>query len=361
MSENKEKNYETEHRLTGTGSFDEEVGKSYPRVGESVRKHRHKYALISFFVALLIAVGGVSAAAVANDAPYAITIKGEPVCFVEGKNEAEAVFKKIVEEFAPEGSDIKAIATGDLLNIEPADDTQKAKDNALNVKKAVSNVKDAISDADDGAEITVVSTGTEIKKFTPKTKYIKDDTMLAGETVVEVKAKKGSKELFKRYTTVNGEVKDEEVLEETIIKKGTAAKIRKGTLGLPEGEDWKTYEGLPVYNNGEELTQTALQYLGAPYKYGGKSLVTGIDCVQFIRQMYAKYGIYLPNGKNALKHVGVSVPYANARPGDIICYAHHYAIYLGNGRIVHATSKGGVRTRDNANFQKIVTVRRIVG
>ena len=75
--------------------------------------------------------------------------------------------------------------------------------------------------------------------------------------------------------------------------------------------------------------------------------------------MYAKYGIKLPNGKNALKHVGTAVSFANARPGDIICYSNHYALYMGNNTIIHATSKGGVKIRHNAKFRKIVTVRRI--
>ena len=150
-----------------------------------------------------------------------------------------------------------------------------------------------------------------------------------------------------------------EDLDVKIIKEANPKVIRKGTLGLPEGEDWKTYDGDPIFSDGDVLIATAQKYLGAPYKYGGYSLTNGIDCVQFIRQMYAKYGIKLPNGKNALKHVGTSVSFANAKPGDIICYSNHYALYMGNNTIIHATSKGGVKIRHNAKFRKIVTIRRI--
>ena len=30
--------------------------------------------------------------------------------------------------------------------------------------------------------------------------------------------------------------------------------------------------------------------------------------------------------------------YADAQPGDLICYGGHVAIYMGNGRIVHASN-----------------------
>ena len=379
MSDNNEKNYnEKNYKVEQDQSaktnaavpaaehhdndgFGEDLGKSYTRVAENIRSNRRKYAIISVAAAALIAIGGVSAAAIANVAPYSITLNGEEICSVSGKNVAEVVLKSIAEDYAPEGAIVKAITTDDAVKVIPAENTSEAKDNALSVKKAIKTVKKSLASCEDNAAgITVVSTGTEIEKFTPKTKYIKDDTMLAGDAVVEVEAKKGQKELVKRYTTVNGEITEEEVLEETILKKGTAAQIRKGTLGLPEGEDWKTFEGNPVYNDGEELSQTALNYLGVPYKYGGHSLVNGIDCVQFIRQMYAKYGISLPNGKNALKHVGFSVSYGDMRPGDIICYSNHYALYIGNGKIVHAIHKG-VSVGNNPKYRGIVTIRRVVG
>ena len=37
--------------------------------------------------------------------------------------------------------------------------------------------------------------------------------------------------------------------------------------------------------------------------------------------------------------------YADAQPGDLICYGGHVAIYMGNGRIVHASnSVDGIKT-----------------
>lgn len=361
-------------------------------------------------VLLSAAVFGVSMAS--PMLPHAISINGEQVCYVDSRAAAEEVVAEVINDFLPEGSAIKAVSTDDRIRVERADSFFEARDNTKSVREAAQIVKtslesgeigtadavtkstdgdlrtsnisgvlsllayaaDSITDEDDTlaaeeaandttepAAITIVSTGEDTVKLKYKTEYVQDDSMFAGESVVDQEGKKGKAWVMNRYTSVNGEIVETEELERKVLKEPVNKIIRKGTLGLPEGEDWKTYDGDPVYNDGEDLTKTALKYLGVPYKYGGKSLVTGVDCVQFIRLIYAKYGVHLPGGKYGLQHAGISVSYSNAKPGDIICYSgHHYAIYLGNGRIVHATSKGGVKTRDNAKFRKIVTVRRIV-
>ena len=99
------------------------------------------------------------------------------------------------------------------------------------------------------------------------------------------------------------------------------------------------------------------QFLGNPYKWGGKSLTNGIDCVQFVRALYRKYGIILPGKRSAFAHIGKAVSLKNARPGDIVYYGNHVAMYIGNGKIIHAQRKG--INISNINYRKWKTIRRV--
>ena len=50
-----------------------------------------------------------------------------------------------------------------------------------------------------------------------------------------------------------------------------------------------------------------------------------------------------------------------AKPGDIICYSGHVAIYMGGGQIVHASNaKDGIKISGNAAYRPIVAVRRVL-
>ena len=62
-----------------------------------------------------------------------------------------------------------------------------------------------------------------------------------------------------------------------------------------------------------------------------------------------------------MRSVGRGVSYAEAQPGDIICYDGHVAIYMGGGQIVHASNaKDGIKISSNAAYRTILAVRRLV-
>jgi len=119
--------------------------------------------------------------------------------------------------------------------------------------------------------------------------------------------------------------------------------------------------GISVTGNsskGKAIANYALKFLGNPYVYGGTSLTNGADCSGFTQSVFRNFGIYLPRTSAAQRYAGKSVSYAEAQAGDLICYDGHVAIYLGGGRIVHAsTERTGIIT-GNATYRPIVTVRR---
>lgn len=116
--------------------------------------------------------------------------------------------------------------------------------------------------------------------------------------------------------------------------------------------------------SGSDVVNYACQFIGNPYVYGGTSLTEGCDCSGFVMSVYANFGISLPHSSYALQSCGKEVSYSNAKPGDLICYAGHVAIYIGNGQIVNASSSapypiGGIKT-NSATYRQIVAVRRVL-
>lgn len=120
--------------------------------------------------------------------------------------------------------------------------------------------------------------------------------------------------------------------------------------------------GSVAYNpTGASVVAYAQQFVGNPYEWGGTSLTNGADCSGFVMSVYAKFGVSLPHSSGALAGVGKGVSYADAMPGDIICYPGHVAIYMGGGAIVHASNeRDGIKISGNAAYKTIVAVRRVL-
>lgn len=145
----------------------------------------------------------------------------------------------------------------------------------------------------------------------------------------------------------------------------TWVKIKvNGKTGYVKGKYIKTANGGTAANpttKGEKVVEYAKKFLGNPYRWGGTSLTHGADCSGFVMSIYKHFGKSLPHSSYALRSVGRKVNgLKNAKPGDIICYNGHVAIYMGNNKVIHASNrKDGIKITNKANYRRIVAIRRI--
>lgn len=146
--------------------------------------------------------------------------------------------------------------------------------------------------------------------------------------------------------------------EEAAKKKNNAATTTKVTgKATVNKEEIMACKGSDL---GKQIAIYGCGFVGYPYVLGGTSLTGGTDCSGFTQGVYKAYGYSIPRTSYQQRSVGREVSYAEAQPGDIICYAGHVAIYIGNGKIVHASSpKTGIKI-GYATYKQILTVRRLV-
>lgn len=125
------------------------------------------------------------------------------------------------------------------------------------------------------------------------------------------------------------------------------------------------YYGNGVSQTRVDIVQYAKQFLGNPYVWGGTSLTKGTDCSGFTMGIYKHFGISLPHSSKAQAGYGTKVSLAEAKPGDLVFYGsgkgiNHVAMYIGNGQVIHAsTKKTGIKI-SNASYRSIKTIRRII-
>lgn len=123
------------------------------------------------------------------------------------------------------------------------------------------------------------------------------------------------------------------------------------------------------YGDGVSLLRTnmidyAMRFLGTPYVWGGNSLSKGVDCSGFVQQVFKAYGYNTPRVSRDMARTYSTVSRSEAKAGDLVFYHNlktgvvdHVAIYIGNGKIIHANN--GVEI-SNVNYRTVYKYARVI-
>lgn len=107
--------------------------------------------------------------------------------------------------------------------------------------------------------------------------------------------------------------------------------------------------------------RTAERFVGIPYRWGGDTVVDGMDCSGFVRAVYNLCGVNIPRTSREQYRVGDVVGREELKDGDLVFFGgspeeiNHVGIFVGNGRFVHAPRRGDdikVSSMDESYFQK---------
>ncbi len=154
--------------------------------------------------------------------------------------------------------------------------------------------------------------------------------------------------------------------EEALRKEQEKNKTQKKTVISSEKNNSASSSNGSTSNSssislGQQIADYAMRFVGNPYVYGGTSLTNGADCSGFVQSVYKHFGISLPRHSGDQGKTGKAVSgLSNAKAGDLIWYSGHIGIYIGNGKIVHASNKKNGIMVSNADYRTILGIRRII-
>jgi cell wall-associated NlpC family hydrolase len=132
--------------------------------------------------------------------------------------------------------------------------------------------------------------------------------------------------------------------------------------------------GAPAEDHGriKSVMQRALALLGTPYRWGGSDPDKGFDCSGLVGYVFrSALGVELPRVSREMAKTGELVTdKAKLAAGDLVFFGRkgrvdHVGIYVGDGRFVHAPSRGKdvqVSSLDDGYWSgKFVQARRVDG
>lgn len=366
-------------------------------MSDSFSNNRNRYAVIGgVIIALLLFMTGMiySSKAYASEEYWAIQTGGKTIATVASASDAEKVVEGVKNAYVTKGAKVESITLDknlEIVNQRYKDgETPKLLSQEDAIKKIKKGVKEAqkyeIQDGDTTWEIasnhglgyeeligmnsdldpenimpgdkltiekevpyvnvTTVQVINKTEIVAPEVQYEEDSSMYEGETKVKEEGAEGSKDVTLRETSINGAIKNNDVISEEIVKEAKPQIVLKGTKAKPSStaksaSSYSVPSAAGLSGSGSSIASYATQFVGYPYVWGGTNLSTGVDCSGFVVAVYRNMGY---NINRSFGSFGRSVSVSEMQPGDVILYSGHVSMYIGGGQEIHALNPSvGVR------------------
>ena len=135
-------------------------------------------------------------------------------------------------------------------------------------------------------------------------------------------------------------------------------------IGKPEKKPKKDEECIIPKGDrdmGLIAAKTAERFVGIPYRWGGNTVVDGMDCSGFVRAVFNLCGVNIPRTSGEQFQTGQGITKTDLREGDLVFFGdsatkiNHVGIYVGGSKFVHAPRRGDdikVSRVDESYFEK---------
>lgn len=131
---------------------------------------------------------------------------------------------------------------------------------------------------------------------------------------------------------------------------------------LAAAEEAAAQEAAQTASARQNLVDYALQFVGGSYRAGGNDPHTGVDCSGFVRYvMQHGAGISMNRSSSSQATQGQAISSSQMQPGDLLFYSggsgiNHVAMYIGDGKIVHASTYATGIKISNWNYRNPVKI-----
>ena len=136
----------------------------------------------------------------------------------------------------------------------------------------------------------------------------------------------------------------EKIEDENVCAGWTHIRLYGGAEGYMRSLQLGTYYDKPALGEEEmrnAVVSLAKQYMGTQYRWGGKTPL-GIDCSGLVGSCYLMYGVDIYRNADIVEGFPVhEIERKDMKKGDMLFFKGHVAMYIGDGKYIHSTSRAG--------------------